>query len=85
MSAPAAYKPRHRNFGGSSSSARCFTGFATLPYLIAGALFLFAHPAAPYWLAAAITLSFLKSFMEAWVLLIEINRLTPRVSKDLAS
>jgi modulator of FtsH protease len=51
-----------------------FSEIATIPYLVAGMLFLFADAAALYWLAAAIILSFLKSFMEAWVLLIEINR-----------
>jgi hypothetical protein len=51
-----------------------FLGIATLPYLVAGILFVLANAAAPYWLAAAIILSFLKSFLDAWVLLIEINR-----------
>ena len=47
---------------------------ATLPYLVAGLLLFMGSDAALYWLAAAIVLSFAKSFLEAWVLLVEINR-----------
>lgn len=51
-----------------------FLAVATAPYVIAGILLLSANTAAPYWLAAAIMLSFLKAMLDAWVLLIEINR-----------
>jgi hypothetical protein len=55
-------------------SSLLFLAIATLPYPFAGLLFLSANPAAPYVIAAAMVLSFLKSFLDAWVLLIEINR-----------
>jgi hypothetical protein len=63
--------PDHR---GEFIASLLFLAIATLPYLVAGILFLFAIAAAPYWLAGAIILSFLKSFLDAWVLLIEIHR-----------
>lgn len=47
---------------------------AAAPYVIAGVLLLIASAAALYWLAAAIILSYLKAFMDAWVLLVEVNR-----------
>jgi hypothetical protein len=47
---------------------------AVLPYLVAGILLLMGAASALYWLAAAMILSIVKSMMDAWVLLIEINR-----------
>ncbi|MGO8799373.1 MAG: hypothetical protein ACLQE9_07455 [Roseiarcus sp.] len=55
-------------------SSLLFLAIATTPYVIAGILLLLTSAAALYWLAAAIILSFLKAFMDAWVLLVEINR-----------
>jgi hypothetical protein len=45
-----------------------------LPYLIAGIMLLAERTAAFYWLAAAMILSFITSAIDAWVLLVEINR-----------
>jgi modulator of FtsH protease len=55
-------------------SSFVFLAVATLPYLAAGILFVTGGAAAPYCLAAAIILSYLKAFLDAWVLLIEIHR-----------
>lgn len=47
---------------------------AVLPYIV-GALLLFADDfAGVYWIAAAVILSLVKAVLDAWVLLIEINR-----------
>jgi hypothetical protein len=45
-----------------------------LPYLVAGIMLLAERTAAFYWLAAAMILSFITSAIDAWVLLVEINR-----------
>jgi hypothetical protein len=47
---------------------------AAVPYLIGGAVLLTPAPAGLYWIAAAIILSLVATFFEAWVLLVEINR-----------
>jgi modulator of FtsH protease len=50
------------------------TQLSALPYLIAGIVLLTGNEAGFYWLVPAVIASFLKSFSDAWVLLIEINR-----------
>jgi len=47
---------------------------SVLPYIIAGILLLRSDTAALYWVAAAIIISFAKAVVDAWVLLVEINR-----------
>lgn len=47
---------------------------ALLPYLIAGIVILTGSALGLYFVAASIVLSFFKAVMDAWVLLIEINR-----------
>lgn len=47
---------------------------ATLPYLVSGALLMGGQPGGMYWFAAAVLGSLFKALVEAWVLLIEINR-----------
>lgn len=47
---------------------------ATIPYVVAGVLFVLGDASAPYWLAGAVILSTLKAATDAWVLLVEINR-----------
>jgi modulator of FtsH protease len=51
-----------------------FVAAATLPYLIAGGLLLAGASSGLYWLAAAFILSTAKAVLDAWVLLVEINR-----------
>lgn len=51
-----------------------FFWVATLPYLIGGGLMLAGHDGGMYWIAAAICISLIKAMLDAWVLLIEINR-----------
>jgi hypothetical protein len=47
---------------------------ATLPYIVAG-IFVLAHGTdGLYWLVPAIIFSFIKAILDAWVLLVEINR-----------
>ena len=47
---------------------------ATVPYLIGGSQLLQKHPEGMYWLLSGIIFSFVKASVDAWVLLIEINR-----------
>jgi hypothetical protein len=51
----------------------CFQ-VAAAPYLIGGVVLLTGAPAGLYWVAAAVILSLVATFLEAWVLLVEINR-----------
>jgi hypothetical protein len=47
---------------------------ATIPWLIAAILILYGAGAGLYWLAVGIIVSFIKGVLDAWVLLVEINR-----------
>jgi len=47
---------------------------ATIPWLIGGILVLYGAPGGLYWLAVGIILAFVKAVVDAWVLLVEINR-----------
>jgi hypothetical protein len=47
---------------------------AVVPYLIGGVLLLAGVQSGLYWVAAGIVLSLFTAAMEAWVLLVEINR-----------
>jgi modulator of FtsH protease len=51
-----------------------FSQSALLPFLIAGILLLSGSETGIYFLIPGITLSFFKSLLDAWVLLVEINR-----------
>ena len=46
----------------------------TIPYIIAGIAVLSQGEGGLYWLVPATMFSFIKSIMDAWVLLVEINR-----------
>ena len=68
---------RHATEGGSRGTYLAnalLLQVATIPYLAGAALLLAGHPAGLYWLAAAIILSIVKAVVDAWVLLVEINR-----------
>ncbi len=47
---------------------------ASLPYIIAGIIVLTRGAGGLYWLVPAIIFSFIKAILDAWVLLVEINR-----------
>lgn len=47
---------------------------SAVPYAVAGALFFFGHGSGIYWAAAATIFSIIKATIDAWVLLVEINR-----------
>jgi hypothetical protein len=47
---------------------------ATLPYVIAGLVLVFGGAGGLYWLVPAMVFSFIKAILDAWVLLVEINR-----------
>jgi modulator of FtsH protease len=47
---------------------------AVLPYAIGAVLLITGDLAGVYWIAASIILSFIKAVLDAWVLLVEINR-----------
>ena len=51
-----------------------FSQLASLPYILSGLTLLCAGESGIYWLLPAFVFSFFKSLMDAWVLLIEINR-----------
>ncbi|HTB06839.1 MAG TPA: hypothetical protein VK806_07805 [Bacteroidia bacterium] len=51
-----------------------FDQAALLPYFICGILLLAGCESALYWIVPAIIFSFIKAVLDAWVLLIEINR-----------
>ena len=51
-----------------------FDQVALMPYLISGILMLNGSMSGYYWLVGSITISFLKASLDAWVLLVEINR-----------
>ena len=46
---------------------------AIIPYIIGGLCILFIGEAGFYWIVPAFILSFIKSVLDAWVLLVEIN------------
>ena len=50
------------------------TQFALLPYIVAGIIVLTRDAGGLYWLVPAIIISFIKAILDAWVLLVEINR-----------
>jgi hypothetical protein len=45
-----------------------------LPYVLGGVLLLLGTASGFYWIAAGVIISFVKAVMDAWVLLVEINR-----------
>jgi modulator of FtsH protease len=47
---------------------------AALPFVIAGITMLVGGGGGLYWLVPAVIFSFLVSLLDAWVLLVEINR-----------
>jgi modulator of FtsH protease len=47
---------------------------ATIPYVVGGVLLLLGSDSGMYWIAAAICISLVKAMLDAWVLLVEINR-----------
>ena len=51
-----------------------FTQFAIVPYLVGGVYLILNSDIGFYWLIPGITFSFVKSLLDAWVLLVEINR-----------
>lgn len=50
------------------------TQLALLPYIVAGIIMLTLGVGGLYWLVPAILISFIKVILDAWVLLVEINR-----------
>ena len=50
------------------------TQSALLPYIVAGIIVLTRGAGGLYWLVPAIIISFIKAILDAWVLLVEINR-----------
>ena len=47
---------------------------ATIPWLVGGILVLYGASGGYYWLAGGVILAFVKAVVDAWVLLVEINR-----------
>ena len=51
-----------------------FNQLAIIPYIIGGICILFIGESGVYWIVPAIILSSIESVLDAWVLLVEINR-----------
>ena len=51
-----------------------FNQLSVLPYLVAGVTILICGEKGIYWIVPGIILSFIKAVIDAWVLLVEINR-----------
>ena len=51
-----------------------FNQLSVLPYLVAGIVILIYGENGIYWIVPGIILSFIKAVIDAWVLLVEINR-----------
>lgn len=45
-----------------------------VPYIVGGLLILFGDAKGFYWVAAAVIISIVKAVLDAWVVLVEINR-----------
>ena len=50
------------------------TQLSTLPYIIGGIAMLYCGYNGLYWLISGLMMSFIKAILDAWVLLVEINR-----------
>lgn len=50
------------------------TQFSVLPYIVSGILMLTGDINGTYWLVPGFIFSFIKAVLDAWVLLVEINR-----------
>jgi hypothetical protein len=66
-SVPAEYKPHYFRH-------LFFMLISMLPFLVAGAGMCFSNNHYLFWLIPGITISIIKSLLDAWVLLVEINR-----------
>ena len=64
-------EPMHRHY-----FVRHFLSFqvAVIPYLIGSVVLLTKGSVGLYWVAAAMVLSLVTAFLEAWIMLVEINR-----------
>jgi hypothetical protein len=57
-----------------ASTSMVLSQLAALPYPIAGIILLISGANGLYWLVPAVIFSFIKAIVDAWVLLVEINR-----------
>jgi modulator of FtsH protease len=57
-----------------ASTSLILTQLAALPHVIAGAILLISGANGLYWLVPAVIFSFIKAIVDAWILLVEINR-----------
>jgi len=51
-----------------------YNQLSLLPYIVAAVVILISKENGIYWLVPGIIVSFIKSVVDAWVLLVEINR-----------
>ncbi len=63
-----------RNIEGTSCRHSILFQVAVVPYMVGGILLVIGWSGAMYWVAAGVMLSVLMACLEAWVLLVEINR-----------
>ena len=68
------YRKTERQYRGSQLHSTVFGQLAMLSYVVGGVWVLSSGAGGLYWLAPAVLLSFVKAMLDAWVLLIEINR-----------
>jgi len=68
------YRHTHVDYKKQYFFSIIFNQLSVVPYLFAGALILIKGEDGIYWIAPGIILSFIKAIIDAWVLLVEINR-----------
>jgi modulator of FtsH protease len=68
------YTSKENHFKRKFAFNMAFNQIALLPYIIGGILILLTGNNGIYWIIPAVILSFIKAVLDAWVLLVEINR-----------
>jgi hypothetical protein len=68
------FRKKEQQYKGYYTMHIIFNQIAILPYFIGAMVILSVGNAGMYWIVLAIIFSFIKAIMDAWVLLIEINR-----------
>jgi hypothetical protein len=68
------YRKKEKQYKRYYITHMVFNQFAILPYFVGAIIILSVSARGMYWIVLAIIFSFIKAVMDAWVLLIEINR-----------
>jgi len=68
------YKGTDKEYKRQYRISMLYNQLSLLPYIVAGIVILISKESGIYWLVPGIIISFIKSVVDAWVLLVEINR-----------